>query len=157
MTSQGPTQAMSRATKAESLLRIERELRVLVHRLRRRSAQSAAAVHPELQPAALPVLMFVVDNEGVRASDVVEHFGIDKGAISRHVVHLEGLGLLARACDPDDRRAQILVPTDEGRDRVLAVRADRRKEMAGRLERWSVGELTALADQLTRYNASIED
>ncbi len=144
------------ATKTESLRRIERELGVLLHRVRRRTARSAAAVHPDLQPAALPVLLFVLDHEGVHASDVVEHFGIDKGAVSRHVVHLESLGLLTRTCDLEDRRAQTIVATDLGRDRVEAVRAERRKVVAGRLTDWSSDDLGGLADLLARYNSSLE-
>lgn len=143
-------------TKTESLLRIERELGVLLHRVRRRTTQAATAVHPELQPAALPVLLYVVDNESARASGVVEHFGIDKGAVSRHVVHLESLGLLSRSCDPEDRRAQPLVPTDLARERIASLRAARRRDMAGRLADWSAEELEALAAQLARYNASLE-
>jgi DNA-binding MarR family transcriptional regulator len=146
----------SSPSKAESLRRIERELGVLLHRVRRRTTQSAAAVHPDLQPAALPVLLFVADNRGAHASDVVEHFGIDKGAVSRHVVHLEQLGLLARSCDPEDRRAQTLVLTDDAVERIRAARAERRRDVAGRLADWSPEELAALADQLRRYNASLE-
>lgn len=146
----------ARTTKAESLRRIERELGVLVHRVRRRIARIAGAVHPDLQPAAFPVLLLVVDQEHVHASDVVEHFGIDKGAVSRHVVHLESLGLLTRACDPDDRRAQTIVATELGRARVEAVRAARRKVVAGRLADWSGEDLTDLADLLARYNSSLE-
>lgn len=136
-------------------MRIERELGVLIHRIRRRTVHNAAAVHPELQPAAFPVLLFVVDHDGVRASEVVEHFGIDKGAVSRHVVHLEALGLVTRACDPDDRRAQTIVGTDLGRARVAAARAGRREVVAAQLADWSDGEVAALATGLARYNAAI--
>jgi DNA-binding MarR family transcriptional regulator len=145
------------AAKDQALLRIERELGVLIHRVRRRTAVSAASVHPELQPAALPVLAFVVDHEPVRASDVVEHFGIDKGAVSRHVAHLESLGLLTRACDPEDRRAQTIVPTAFGRRRLEALRAARREVVADRLAHWTAADLLTLADGLGRYNASIEN
>lgn len=148
---------MSRATKSESLRRMERELRVLLHRVRRRMAQSASAVHPDLQPAALSVLLFLADHQPARASDVVEHFHIDKGAVSRHVCHLESLGLLSRSCDPDDRRAQTLVLTDLARERLAAVRAESRRDTAVRLADWSPEELAALADQLARYNASLEE
>jgi DNA-binding MarR family transcriptional regulator len=146
----------SQPTKSESLLRIEQELGVLLHRVRRRATQSAPAVHPDLQPAALAVLMYVADNVGVRASDVVDHFEIDKGAVSRHVAHLESLGLLSRSCDPGDRRAQTLVPTDLARERLRSVRSERRRDVAGRLADWRPEELAALADQLERYNASLE-
>lgn len=144
------------AAKTDTLLRIERELGLLVHRVRRRTIHYASAVHPDLLPAAMPVLLFVVDHEGVRASDVVDHFGIDKGGVSRHVAHLESLGLLARACDPADGRAQTLVPTGVGRARIAEVRAARRRVVAGRLEGWSAAELEAFADQLSRYNTSLE-
>lgn len=147
----------TRPSKSESQLRIERELGVLLHRVRRRWTQSASAVHPELQPAALSVLMFVAEHEGARACDVVEHFGIDKGAVSRHVVHLESLGLLSRSCDPGDRRAQTLVPTELAHERLRAVRAERRRDVAGRLADWSTDELASLADLLGRYNASLEE
>lgn len=142
--------------KSDSLRHIERELGVLIHRVRRRTVISSAAVHPDLQPAAMPVLVFVVDHEGVRASEVVDHFGIDKGAVSRHVAHLESLGLLTRAGDPDDGRAQILVATDLGRERIAAVRAERRRVVAGRLADWTAEDLSALADLLARYNTSLE-
>lgn len=142
--------------KSESLRRIERELGVLIHRVRRRTVLSAPAVHADLQPAAVPVLVFVVDHEGVRASDVVDHFGIDKGAVSRHVAHLESLGLLTRAGDPDDGRAHLLVATDLGRERVAAVRAERRRVVAGQLADWAAEDLDALADLLARYNTSLE-
>lgn len=138
------------------MLQIERELGVLIHRVRRRTAHSAPAVHPDLQPAALPVLLYVVDRGPVRATDVVDHFGIDKGAVSRHVAHLESLGLVARACDPGDRRAQTIAPTELALQRVVEVRAARRQDTAGRLAGWSATDLRALADGLARYNASIE-
>lgn len=143
-------------TKAESLLSIERELGVLLHRLRRRRVQFAPKVHPELQPAALPVLLFVIDHEGLRASDIVDHFGIDKGAVSRHVSHLESLGLISRTNDAADRRAQILVTTPLGRERVEQLREERRQVVAGRLADWAADDLAALARHLRRYNSSLE-
>lgn len=143
-------------TKAESLLSIERELGVLLHRLRRRRVQFAPKVHPELQPAALPVLLFVIDHEGLRASDIVDHFGIDKGAVSRHVSHLESLGLISRTNDEADRRAQILVTTPLGRERVEQLREERRQVVAGRLADWAADDLAALARHLRRYNSSLE-
>jgi len=146
----------STPTKTASLRSIERELGVLLHRVRQRTAKNAAAVDPALQPAAFPVLVYIVDNDAAYASEIVEHFGIDKGAVSRHVVHLESLGLVTRTCDLADRRAQVIVATDHGRSRIDAVRAERRKVVASRLTDWSAGELDDLADLLARYNSSLE-
>jgi DNA-binding MarR family transcriptional regulator len=139
-------------TATDTLLAIERELVVLLHRVRRVTVSSARGVHPDLQPAAYPILGYVTDHERVRAADVAEHFGIDKGAVSRHVVHLERLGLISRACDPGDRRAQTLVATPHGVERVEAVRRVRRELMADRLADWSAEDLESFVGMLRRYN-----
>lgn len=144
------------ATKGESVHSIEREVRQLLHRVRRTSQENARLVHPELNPAAYSVLVFVVDREPTRASDVVEHLGVDKGAVSRQVAHLEQLGLVERSCDLVDRRAQTLVLTPEGKVRFAAVVERRRSDFAGRLSKWSAEDLAKFADQLGRYNASLE-
>ena len=145
----------ARAGTTRALRDIERELGVLLHRVRRRTAENAQAVDPGLQPAAYPVLLYVVEHEGVRAAAIVDHFGIDKGAVSRHVGHLEALGLVTRSCDPDDRRAQVLVATATGQERVRSLQAERRRVFADRLSDWSEEELADLAGRLARYNAAL--
>jgi len=145
----------TRAGTTRALRDIERELGVLLHRVRRRTAENAQAVDPGLQPAAYPVLLYVVEHEGVRAAAIVDHFGIDKGAVSRHVGHLEALGLVTRSCDPDDRRAQVLVATATGQERVRSLQAERRRVFADRLSDWSEEELADLAGRLARYNAAL--
>ena len=94
------------ARHAQALHDIERELTVLLHRARRTTAKNAQHVHPELQPASYAVLLHVVDHGPTRASDIVEHLALDKGAVSRHLAQLEQLGLVERTSDPDDRRAR---------------------------------------------------
>ncbi len=60
------------------------------------------------------MLMALNDTGPRRASDLVELFSVDKGAVSRQVQALLELGLIERSPDPDDRRAAILAITDEG-------------------------------------------
>jgi DNA-binding MarR family transcriptional regulator len=144
------------ATKEEAVHAIEREVMVLLHRVRRTSLENARLVHPDLQPAAYSVLFFVVDNEPTCASDVVERLGVDKGSVSRQVAHLEKLGLVRRSCDPSDRRVQTLALTIEGKSRVAAVAEQRRSEFEERLSTWSVENLAQFAERLARYNASLE-
>lgn len=142
--------------KADSLYSIEREVGVLLHRVRRSSIANASAIHPDLQPAAYSILLHVLDHEGACAADIVEHFGIDKGAVSRQVAHLEKLGLVERSNNPDDRRVQTLVGSSLARGRVETVRQERRSVFRGRLRTWTAEDLQEFAAQLGRYNASLE-
>jgi DNA-binding MarR family transcriptional regulator len=91
-----------------TILGLEHEMGVLVRRLRRRIAERARLVHPELAPVAYSMLMALHDSGPQRASALVDLFGIDKGAVSRQVQLLLEFGLLERSPDPADGRAQIL-------------------------------------------------
>jgi DNA-binding MarR family transcriptional regulator len=141
---------------AEALHDIERELVVLLHRVRRAAIGNAAVIHAELQPSAYPLLLHVVDQGSTRASDMVEHFGLDKSAVSRHLTHLESLGLVLRASDPGDGRAWVVKASPLARRRVTRLRAQRRARFADKLAAWSDEDLVSLAAQLARYNASLE-
>jgi DNA-binding MarR family transcriptional regulator len=149
-------QQPARASHAQALHDIERELTVLIHRVRRRAVANAAVIHPELQPAAYPVLLHVVEHGPTRAADIVDHLGLDKSAISRQVAHLEALGLVQRAQDPDDGRAAVLKATQLARRRVTRLREQRRADFAAKLATWSEAELSELASQLARYNVALE-
>ena len=48
-------------------------------------------------------------------------FGIDKGAISRQIQHLDDLGLVTRAPDPDDGRATLVAASDDAVRRMADV------------------------------------
>ena len=147
--------AMS-SKKSESLRSIERELGVLLRRVRRQSAANARAIHPELQPTAYAVLMYLQEQGTTRATHIVDALGIDKGAVSRQVAQLERLGLIERTTDPWDGRAQTLVVSELGRKRVEALQEERRSVFAGRLASWTAPELAQFAERLGRYNASLE-
>ena len=141
---------------ADSLHVIEREVGVLLRRVRRTSAEIARSIHPELAATSYPILLHVVDHEPVRAAQIVEHLGIDMGAVSRQVAQLERLGLIERAEDPDDGRAQTLVLSALGRERLQQVARQRSSAMAHRLAAWTEEELAQFARRLRRYNASLE-
>lgn len=147
--------AGSHESRLESIGRLESEVGVLIRRVRRVIHVRAQAVHEDLQPAAYLLLAWLADEGPVRASAIAESFGIDKGAISRQIQHLDDLGLVTRAPDPDDGRATLVAASDEAVRRMTDVAAHRRKWMDEQLGDWSSTELADFVDTLSRYNAAL--
>jgi DNA-binding MarR family transcriptional regulator len=135
---------------------LEHEMGVLVRRIRRRIAERARMVHPELSPVAYSMLMALNDSGPRRASDLVDIFSIDKGAVSRQVGALLDLGLIERSPDPEDRRAAILAITEEGSRRLSTIATLRRREVSERLSGWSDDELGGFVAMMARYNNALE-
>jgi DNA-binding MarR family transcriptional regulator len=142
--------------RAESLRQLEREVGVLLRRIKRVIGERAQAVHPDLQPASYLMLTWLADEGPVRASSMVEKFAIDKGAISRQLQHLVELGLVDRTPDPADGRATLVTASDDARSRLDEVAAHRREFVDERLHDWDADELAGFVAQLTRYNLALD-
>jgi DNA-binding MarR family transcriptional regulator len=140
----------------ETMRALEHEMGVLVRRIRRLIAERARMVHPDLSPVAYSMLMALNDSGPRRASDLVDIFSIDKGAVSRQVGALLDLGLIERSPDPEDRRAAILAITEEGSRRLGSIADMRRREVLERLSGWSDEDLRAFVDVMARYNNALE-
>jgi DNA-binding MarR family transcriptional regulator len=135
---------------------VERELAVLVRRARVWNRDVAAAVHPDLQPAAYALLSRVDELGSMRASDLSGYFGLDKSGVSRQVALLERIGLIAREPDPDDGRAQRLVVTRVGQARLSEAKAARRRLVRQQLGQWPEADVATLAELLGRYNRGMD-
>jgi len=140
----------------ETMRDLEHEMGVLVRRIRRLIAERARMVHPELSPVAYSMLMALNDSGPRRASDLVDIFSIDKGAVSRQVGALLELGLIERSPDPEDRRAAILAITEEGSRRLSIIADLRRREVLERLSGWSDEDLRGFVQVMARYNNALE-
>ncbi len=141
----------------DQIMRIlEHEMGVLVRRIRRVIAERARMLHPELSAVSYSMLNALDDSGPRRASELVDMFAIDKGAVSRHVQFLLELGFIERTPDPEDRRAAIIAITEEGSRRIAEVSAQRRAEVGASLADWSDAELEAFVKALARYNAALE-
>ncbi|WP_248580360.1 MarR family transcriptional regulator [Nocardioides sp. InS609-2] len=143
-------------TRTDALAGLERELGVLLRRVRRALGARAAMIHPDLQSVAYLMLAYVVEEGPQRSSAIAERFDIDKGAVSRQVQHLVELGLFERKPDPADGRASSLRVTARGRKRYDEVNVLRREWLDDRLGGWEDSELQQFADMLGRYNESLE-
>ncbi len=126
---------------------LERELLRIMRRSRSLGSEAAAEVHPELDRAGYSTLDRIVETAPARAADLVEHFGIDAGAVSRQISQLERLGLVERTVDPDDARALAVRPTHHGEVQLRRVQQRRNKRfrtLVGEWPRKDVDELTRL-------------
>src|SRR3954462_11855278 len=142
-------------SRPDSLRQLEREVAVLVRRIKKVIGERARAVHEDLQPASYLMLSWLVDEGPVRASAMVERFSIDKGAISRQLQHLDELGLVVRTPDPDDRRATLVAASDDARRRLADVTEHRRKWLDEQLADWTAEELATFATTLEKYNRAL--
>ncbi len=148
--------AATPVTRAETLRGLEREVGVMVRRIRRVLAERARSVHPELQSATYLLLTWLDQHGPTRASAISEAFGIDKGAISRQVQHLLELGLVDRTPDPDDGRATLLAASDAARERLAVVHDAARQWLDGKLDDLPDAELEQFVRLLGRYNAALD-
>ena len=143
------------ASRTDSLRHLEREVGVLIRRVKRVIGERAHSVHEDLQPASYLMLSWLVDQGPVRASSIVETFAIDKGAVSRQLQHLDDLGLIERTPDPADGRATLVAASDDAVRRLADVTEHRRKWLDERLGEWDATELAQFVELLERYNRSL--
>ena len=115
---------------------VERELAALLRRARAWNRDVATVVHPDLQPTAYALLARVDELGSVRAIDLSDYFGIDKGAISRQV-GAAGAGRAGRPrAGPGRRPGPAAGRDDEGRKRLAIARSGRRQVVREQLDRW---------------------
>lgn len=147
---------MSPTSRERTILDLELQMSVLVRRIKRVIGERARGIHPDLTPTGYLILAHLIERGSMRASSVVEGFNLDKGAVSRHVQSLVDFGLATKERDPDDGRAWVVAPTEDGRARMGALATRRRAHLEDRLGDWSDDELHEFVADLGRYNASLD-
>jgi DNA-binding MarR family transcriptional regulator len=136
----------------EAFVRLEREIALLLRRSRAISARLAGQLHPDLDGAAYGLLALLEDAGPLRASDLVVRLGLDKSTVSRQIASLVELGLVDRAADPTDGRAQVLTPSAEGSARLSQIRDVRRARWEADLSGWPAEDVATLGELLSRLN-----
>ncbi|WP_166137112.1 MarR family winged helix-turn-helix transcriptional regulator [Nocardioides ochotonae] len=148
---------MTAKSRQDALQTVEREIGVLIRRVRKVIGVRARMIDPQLQSASYLMLGHLVQRGPMRSSALAEVFNVDKGAISRQVQHLVDLGLVARTPDPEDGRASLVEATEEAVRRFESVSRQRLDWLDRRLEEWSDDDLAGFAGQLSRYNAILSE
>jgi DNA-binding MarR family transcriptional regulator len=95
-------------------------LNLIFARARTMWRESAARMHPELQPAGYKLLAFISRTGPTNAHQLAERFEMDKSMVSRQIRMLEEFDLLESRPDEHDGRLRVLTATPEA-SRVLAV------------------------------------
>jgi DNA-binding MarR family transcriptional regulator len=103
-----------------------------------------------LDPAQMFVLHHVLARGSPRVSELAACMGLDASTASRHVRQLEHGGLLARAGDPDDRRASQLRLTPRGRAALDQAMRARAALVDRALADWPGADRAALTTLMTR-------
>lgn len=147
---------LAAAEEYAAFFEVEHELGVLFRRAHALSAHIGRRVHPELEPGAYGLLVRIDRVAPVRPSDLAAYVGVGKATISRQVKVLDELGLVGREPDPLDRRAHLLVLTEEGRQRLGRARGARRRQLHALLAAWPEEDVRLLARMLRRFNALTE-
>ncbi|WP_320065233.1 MarR family winged helix-turn-helix transcriptional regulator [Micromonospora sp. RTGN7] len=140
----------------ETLRAVEHELTALLRRGRSVSWDIAKEVHPDLEPNAYGLLLWLRRCDSIRLTDLAARLGVGKATLSRQINALEALGLVRRESDPDDRRASPLSLTAEGQRRFDAARASRLAEFRRILERWERPDVENFAQLLRQFNDALD-
>ncbi|MEU1602074.1 MarR family winged helix-turn-helix transcriptional regulator [Micromonospora matsumotoense] len=136
----------------ETLRVLEHELTALLRRGRALSWEIAREVHPNLEPNAYGLLLWLRRSGSTRLTDLAVQLGIGKGTLSRQIQGLEGLGLVRRDPDPADRRAAQLRLTEEGTRRFDAARSARMDQINRSMETWPKRDVEEFARLMHRFN-----
>lgn len=142
--------------KADLVRSVETEVVAMLRRARRNTTDRARQIDPALATVGYQILVALRETPGVPQSALVEALDIDKGAVSRQVQVLSDLGLVDKHVDPTDRRACLVSVSDEGERRMREIERARRTAFVARFDDWTADELTVLAEQLAKYNRSLE-
>lgn len=103
----------------------------------------------DLSPHESRALRVVCDRvEAPRLRELADALRVAPRSVTEVVDALEAKGHVVREPHPGDRRASIVVATDEGRRVRAAVRQARRRGVADRMDVLTVAQREALADAL---------
>ncbi|MFF4602535.1 MarR family winged helix-turn-helix transcriptional regulator [Streptomyces sp. NPDC001339] len=116
--------------------------------LHRKLTEGAGEAVDEL---TYPVLSALARTGPCSAADLAPDVGLDRSGVTRRASRLEDAGLIRREPDPTDRRAHLLVLTEQGRLTVAELRTRLAAHITASLSSWPPGEAETFARQLRRF------
>lgn len=120
-------------------------------RIRERLATTRLRTPDGIVETAAYQCLFRLADTPSRSGELAEAMFADPSTISRHVAHLVRLGYVRREADPQDGRATILVVTESGHERVVALRRSRGEQLEQMVVDWPEDDLVTLTRLLGRF------
>ncbi|WP_374103124.1 MarR family winged helix-turn-helix transcriptional regulator [Streptomyces sp. B93] len=151
-----PTPSLPDAPASPEVAEIERALSRIAYlgtRARQHERLMALAGVP-LDRAAVALLRQIADTEPLRPGELAHRLGVEASHVTRTVQQLHKAGYVSRVPDPEDRRAQRIELTAEGRAAVDRIRDVGSRGMQLALAEWTPGELRQLA---TLFHRMVDD
>ena len=131
-----------------ALLRVQKLLIAARH--------TAPRVHAGVDVTAYPVLFAIANAGSVRVSDIADRLHSDVSTVSRQLTALAGHGLVAKAADPSDGRAQVASLTDEGRAVLREIQSTRATWFQGLLTDWDGADAGAFIKRLRSLGDALD-
>lgn len=148
---------MKRMARADDLARVDAALtrigRLVNSRKAARYRSKRSGV--DLLPTSVATLGAIIRLAPARLTAVAEATDLEPSRVSKEVSRLVDAGLVAQEPDHTDRRAALLVVTDEGHEAMRRYRATVEEILAERLAGFRDEELAALADLVGRLGEAL--
>ena len=108
-----------------------------------------ASVRTDISWEALPMaqvelLQTLAEGSGTRVGDLAGRLHLAPSTVSGLISQMLGSGLIRRDTDPEDRRAAVVLLTDEGRKQLASWEVANQRRVADALSRLSRDERAAI-------------
>jgi len=138
----------------DALAEFQGHLNLIFARARSLWKESAARIHPELQPSGYKLLTFIARAGSANAHQLADRFEMDKSVVSRQVRMLEDLHLLESRPDDNDGRQRVLTATPAACEILADLRGDHADRLREILTELTPDELQA-ASKVFRLLAEV--
>ncbi|GAA1834349.1 MarR family winged helix-turn-helix transcriptional regulator [Agromyces salentinus] len=130
------------------------ELNALLSASRALTERTAAAFHPDLQPAAFHLARWLYAYGPANPSTLAEAVAMDRSSTSSLIGRMKALGLVESTPDPADRRAVKVALTAAGSARVVDALDLRGAAFFDRTAAWPIERIQAFTSLLHEFNGS---
>jgi DNA-binding MarR family transcriptional regulator len=134
----------------QRILALGGALNALVSQARALTAQAGVTFHPELQPAAFHIALWLNAFGPAKPSAVAQAVAMDRSAASRLTRKLVRLKLVKTSSDSSDGRGVVLSLTADGRRRIDAAMQAKGATFRQRIASWSEEDLLLCTDLLRK-------
>lgn len=131
------------------------EINALLSASRALTERTAAAFHPDLQPAAFHLARWLYAYGPANPSTLAAEVAMDRSSTSNLIGRMKALGLVQSAPDPADRRAVKISLTAAGTERVVEALDLRGTAFFARTKDWAVEDIKLFAALLNAFNTPL--